>query len=170
MPEYQPCSVAHLMSVVFGLPLEQTFPAAGLKLCEVCGKASTRPEWYPFCGESHWRKVNEPVWVDVACAECGKLTRKRLCDIKHTNLSYCSHSCLGKMLGRTVGFTAHPENMEKGRRPLGTHCKRGHERTEVNTYSYQRPNGRVDKDCRKCRDDRKKAWDKEQRHANQEQH
>ena len=43
-----------------------------------------------------------------------------------------------------------------------SHCKRGHERTEENTYIDPRNGARV---CRACRNDSKREWARKQRAA-----
>lgn len=129
--DLQPCSVARLMSSILGEPLEQTFPAAGLKLCPWCDQASMKVEYYPFCNRSCLYQI-EHQKVPLECSECGRvvmLTKSHLIWRNARSTSgrmYCSKRCQGAWLARTHGFGTRPENIGRPPRALGTQCKNGH--------------------------------------------
>ena len=149
----QPCSTAHLLTVLFGITLEQAYSKCGLALCEVCGQASQKPEYYPFCGEEHWKQVNAPVFVTLVCDQCGVSFPRHFSQITykaaHSGQRYvvCSRYCQGKLVAARWGFGP---NRPAPVRPRLTHCQRGHEFTEANTYWRTTKAGKPGRWCRQC--------------------
>ncbi len=54
---------------------------------------------------------------------------------------YCDQACRYADPNRRIGDAG---------RPRTTHCPKGHERTPLNTYSYTKADGRVDRKCWIC--------------------
>ena len=136
-----------MLAAVYGLTLEEGYKAAGLTLCEVCGKAGTDYQWYPFCGKKHWKEVNEPVYLWLICDHCGKgFWRFRTLVLRYQGsrdysprFIVCSRECHGKYVAARWGF--------KAISPDRTVCAHGHPWTPENTY-YR---GRLKtKQCRIC--------------------
>ena len=123
----QPCATARLVSAVLGLPLETTYPMAGLKCCPACGTASEKPKYYPYC--SYQCHLHENKYMTLICEECNQAFQRRTYlavdglvkkQFKHV---WCSKHCQGLHLARTAGFAAHPENMHQTKKE---YCLRGH--------------------------------------------
>ena len=155
----QPCGIAKLMSAIFKVPLEESYAAAGLFCCSVCGKASTN-EYYPYCTLQHQRKGEGlgplgAIYIDMICDVCevtfprplSHITRSAKSRDKRNQMGeykvFCSNKCQGAWLGenhgvQTRGFAGHGRNK--------THCKHGHEFTIANIYRMK--NG--GRQCREC--------------------
>jgi len=160
MIDMQPCGVAKLMSAVFNVPLEEGYAATGLLCCSVCGQASTN-DYYPYCGLRHQRKGEGLgpagcVYIDMVCDICrlefrrpvSQITsnaRKR--DKKDQSGEYkvfCSNKCNGVWFGEKHGVV--PRGIAGNpNRLILTHCRRGHEFTEANTYRWKKQ-----RSCRTC--------------------
>ncbi len=135
--DMQPCSVARLMSVIFGEPMEVTFPVAGLKLCPWCDKASMRAEYYPFCNKSCLSRFNHQK-IPFECSECGtvKLIVKSVAMARMARTAsgrmYCSKKCQGIWLGRVHGVATRPWCGGYKFKEWGEQCKNGHPWTPEN--------------------------------------
>jgi len=76
--------------------------------CMMCGAVTINRR---FCSREC---LSKDAWVEVACDECGRLKRigksALIARTKWNKHFYCSRVCAGKVIGRTFGFAAHPEN------------------------------------------------------------
>lgn len=135
--ESQPCSVARLMSAILDKPLEEMFPAAGLKLCPWCDQASMKAEYYPFCNNSCLFQFNTQK-VPLECSECGEvvlITKNQMMLRASRTTSgrmYCSKTCQGKWLARSHGFGTRPQDIGGKAKKWGSQCKNGHPWTQEN--------------------------------------
>lgn len=134
--QFQPCSVAKLLSVVFDIPLEKGYKAASLVLCPICDKAGTKPEFYPYCGLQHQRKgtglgPQGAIIVDMVCDVCHLEFKRPLShlrrnakgrDLRNQTGGYkvfCSKDCNGAWLGAYHGFRKNPTRAKhNGRKRL----------------------------------------------------
>ena len=162
-PAYQPCSVARLLVAVLGITLEEAYRRSGLALCEVCGKASTRYEYYPFCGKKHWKQVSQPSYVTVICDWCQQPFPRRVADlISQTNRTgqryiVCNRYCQGKLTADRWGFKRGHAPTSPAAGNVRTHCGKGHEYTPENTGWFMSQQDGKQRYCRQCQLDWKRA-------------
>ncbi len=152
----QPCGVAGLMSAVFGKPLEDMFPMVGLELCpfqdakaNICGRAGRDPSYYPYCLKHKKGQKRYPnLTVPLVCEECEILFYRPQIEVinsaKHGQQHiFCGRSCWASWSGTNFGW-----GVQSKAKPRKTHCLRGHEFTEGNTYLA--PPEKVHRRCRAC--------------------
>ena len=155
------CGIAKLLAATFGKPLTEIFPQVGLELCPQCGEASKDPTTYPFCSQQHYLRFSRAaVAVPLICDECGiffvRPEAKVLQWAKRGGQKiYCSKVCLGKYTGRTygIGTPGNPLLEATKARGMQTHCRRGHEMTPENTYTYSSR-----RHCKACRRKKSREW------------
>lgn len=131
-----PCNYAALLGAVFDVDPVAILEKQGLstesfksrtmgRLCDECGAviAGYRPEARAFCDRACQAKwTYRDCRIDLACEECGELFKRRAAVVvelmgrRGQDHVWCSKRCHGLWLGRTHGFTAHPENTRLGGR------------------------------------------------------
>ena len=95
--------------------------------CARCGKRISPRNKTGYCNECNNKCRHELSFIAISCAECGRLFRRRACEIvwhlnhahsitgKPNERIFCSRKCLGKWRGRNHGFKVHPENRGRTR-------------------------------------------------------
>ena len=108
-------------------PEERVRPGRmGRMLCRDCGKPYGT--WRGAENRISHNRCPDCRYIEVACAQCGKLKRVRTSDYivrrseaynahrtemghpTYTGRSFCSTFCRGRWMGLNVGFATHPEN------------------------------------------------------------
>lgn len=118
---------------------------AAPRACAACGRAAVTGKG-KYC--QGCRTVTQP------CATCGAPVTVRRAhwqrtqrDTRYRGRLFCNRRCFGAYAGTHYGWPVHRKG---GGRPLQTHCKRGHELSPGNLYSWRTPNGYLLRQCRAC--------------------
>jgi len=116
---YSYCNYADLRATIFGLNRNEIRAEYGLPA--VYGNCLNCDEPLPSANDRfcNIKCRHDYSWIDVACSQCGKLTKVRRCIlIYRTNRPqsysnklqqrwFCSTTCRGRYVGRTYGFGVH---------------------------------------------------------------
>ena len=119
-----PCGAARLLAAIFGRDIAEVGKRLGVPpltprpICPNCGKPVKLGRIFCSLGCRH-----EYSQIKVICDECGETFLRQRSDLlsypgtkENYQHIFCGRKCLGKFVGRSFGFRAHPENCKGGAR------------------------------------------------------